>query len=881
MEYESIEKVRRFSFGAFLALIVAFLVVAFVLDIEQFITRDQEAFTLEGTYIRIIKKQQTKWEVWADEITVGKDGKQHDLENIYRGIFYRKEKPPFIFSASHGTYNSETEEVVIEGDIRFDSENGEYFRSQRIEWYGKPDELYIPTPLEANLDGNTYSAQEMTATGEDLENMVLKRDVVVEVPDISESGSDETREEIDESGVDEKYIRRLVLRADRVEYSEKTKFMQCFPESDWKIIHMPGEIMPYENNPKVTLTGDKVYIESYEMYMHFDRKYARAVGDAFIIKKGEPQKDTPDSEERAGRKKLSRALKKRDTNIETEEVFYYWKKGHVQVPGPMRMYQENLDLDSGKAFLDTKNDTAFLSGGVRLHQEKGTWLEDEGVIGEDASDKTREVASQDTVVTSRTMEMNFETEDLMAAGDVVVEQEDRKLLGSKAVYLGDESEWTVTGGPVAIEDDRKITADVFKYNEDEEEFRALGGAYVEMELDEEDTAEADALYAERGGGAQAAAGAAGPGEKRARVFSGDIRYDRKNDIAYGTGRTRVLYRDIELEADRMTVDYASDTATGTGNVVLRDPETVIVSDTVFADNGGKFAVFTGSVLMNDRGAEETMEEKGREPFELEAARLRYDWSRKTGYAEKGPERRVRLRATGGGPARWSVADRLELDRAAGEYVFTGDVLFHQDSGGWLDEYDWFEDTDEDARKIAAKPTDITCDKATINREAETVRFEKDVVVKQPVKQLRADTLEVDTRAKRLVAEGNVYLSQSRGQWLFDEGFITEETEEEAKKKLKNAIEVTAGRLESLYGKDEKKLLLEGNVRIVQGGALATADRMWHYGISKKTILEGNVKYKDEKGRTLDAGRVVYDSGEKTLEAFDIRHGESDVGKARQ
>ncbi len=877
MEYESLEKLRQFSFGAFFALIIAFLIAAFVIDVDKYITHDRESFTLEGTYIRILKKEKLKWEVWTDEITVGKDGKRHDLKNIYKGIYYRKDKPPFVFSAARGTYNSETDEVVLEGNIMFDSDNGDYFRTQRVEWYGKPDKLFIPTPLKLRMDGNTYSARELTATGEDLDDMTLKNDVVVEVPDINESGSKKTKKEIAESGIEEKNLKKLVLRAGEIEYSGKTKFMRCFPKTGWKIIRMPGEIMSYDSNPKVTLTGEKFYIESYEMYMDFARKYARAVGDVHIVKKGEPEADKAKIPE-AARADAAAALKKRDTKIETQEVYYYWKKGHVEVPGPMLMYQDNLDLNSGRAFLDSKNDTAFLSGGVRLHQDKGKWLEDEGIVREDAGDKTKEIARQDTVVRCKTMEMDFESEDLAAAGDVIVEQKDRRLLGSKAVYKGEEGVWTVYGGPVAIEDDKKITADMFKYNEEKKKFEALGKAYVEMDVDKDAAQELDTVYAERKGGETVASGTV-PVE-RARVFSDDITYDEKADRVYANARARVLYRDIELDADTMLVDYTGDTASGTGSVILKDPETEITADTVYADTKEKYAVFTGNVLMKDKGVPETGVKSGREPFELEADTLKYYWEKKKGTATGEAGGRVRLRAADDGPPRWSIADRLDIDRLKKEYIFTGDVIFHQEGGGWLDKYGWFGDVDEDARRIAGKPTDITCGKALMNEEAGFVRFEDNVLVKQPLKQLRADSLEVDTRAKRLVAEGNVYVAQSSGRWLFDEGFIDNDAEGEVKKRLAGAVEITADRLESLYGKDEKKLLLEGNVRIVQGRARATADRMWRFGITKKTILEGNVKYKDEKGRTLSAERVVYDGNEKTLEAFEIKHGEAEVEETK-
>jgi len=853
---DTLEALRKYSFGIFMVLVITFIVLVYFLDVGDVVKQQEDAFVMDGTYVRIVKRGNLKWEVWTREIAVEREEETHRLEDIYKGIMYRKDKPPFNFRADRGIYNSRTDEVHLEGNIEFSSSNGDYFQAERVDWYGKPERMVVPVPLVLKLDGNTYNAQEMESIGDGFEDVRLRGDVVVEVPNVEESGSDEVREDIEESNLEDKYLKNLVLEAQFVTYEgDPKKFLRCYPETEWKVIHVPGEEPPEEES-RVLLRGDDFIIKSKEMYADFNKKYARAVGDVWILREGEekPDEDLSDA---------SKALRKKDTIIETEEVFYYWKEEYVKMPGALEMYQEGMDLAAGRGYMDTERNTVSLAEGVRMHQEEGGRLVEDGVVEEDASEKVKEASKQETEVTCEMLDVDFDTEDLSARGDVFVKQEKRKLAGTAAVFDSEAERWTVYGRPLLEEEKHRVVADTLVYDQEEGIYEALGSAELELAIEEENYDDIEEFYSARGEDS--------PGplrHERAVVYADRIRHDEVADVTYANDGARVVYRDIVARADSATVNHGAETATGTGNVVITDPRTEITADEFMLDRGEKRVELRGGVRLADRGRPANEDNEEQEPFELEGGRLEYYWRSRSGTAEGD----VILRSPDGD--RWAAADRLEVDRDRETYIFTGNVHFHQESGDWLLDRGDLDEEDEETRAVAMKPTDVTCNRSVINNKEKTIVFEGGVRIKQPQKELRADIVRVDERSEKMTADGNVFLSQSRGQWLFEGGFVKEDADSELKKRLAGPMQITASSLESLYG--EKKMFLSGGVKVSQGRNTAEAGKMWRYGESGQVILEEDVRINYDSDRTMRAEKIVYNPDEDIFQAYRSVQGRAEV-----
>lgn len=860
---DAVERARQLSFGLFFFLIVSFLVVIFFVDVDKFIKRPDESLVINGTYVKVFKKGKLRWEVWAKQVIVDGEGEEHQLKSIYKGIYYRDKKPPFNFHAGDGLYRRSSEEVFLTGGIEFTSENGDYFNSEKVEWYGKAEKLLVPQELNLKLDNNTYHAGEMESTGADFKHVVLKNKVTVEVMDLYASGSKSVKKEIDESEIDQEYVKELRLEAERVEYEgEPKKTMKFFPVDDWRAIHIPGEeIAPIEK--KVRLTGREFEMKAREAFVDLNQKYAHMQGEVWILRRGKEGVEEGAEEKKEEENKPGEKIKKRDAILETEEALYYWSQGTAQFPLPLRIYQEDVDVTAGKGYLNSKKDTAFLSEGVRLHQQKGGYLTKEDENGEPRAED--DPAAQETDVTCLMMDINFETEDLNARGDVYVKQEKRNLRGTAASYEKESGRWTVYGEPVMREEDSLLYADMFIFDEKEEFFQALGGVTAEVQLKKDDMEDVNEFYRERDGRTP------GAGESsRAVMYSEKLQYDRKNDIVYSDTRSRAEFRDLEIEADAIRLDRDADFATGTGNVVAHDDYMTVTADSFEMRGKEKKLLIKGNVKLVEKAGRPAKDGgKPGEAFEMTADELEYNRGSEKGRANGN----VIVRLEKGG--RRITSGVMDMDRKNKIYVFKDNVQFHQENGEWIEDSAYAGDSKEGkAKKTANRPTDITCYRAVVNDAENTARFEDDVLVAQEGRRLRASIMEVDGNAKRFSATGNVYMEQDSGNWLFEDGLVDDDMDEDMKERLLKRLQVQSDSMESLYGED--KILFHGNVKILQGRAKATADNMWHFGEEKKTELEGNVDLLDEEGRSMKARRVVYDGKSKTTEAFGAVTGDSEI-----
>jgi lipopolysaccharide assembly outer membrane protein LptD (OstA) len=327
------------------------------------------------------------------------------------------------------------------------------------------------------------------------------------------------------------------------------------------------------------------------------------------------------------------------------------------------------------------------------------------------------------------------------------------------------------------------------------------------------------------------------------------------------------FLDITVLADKIRVDYSKDIAEGEGDARFDDPRNQAEADRFSLDWKKKKMELYGKAKLKDRGRLAVAgEDSDYEPFDLEADRVAYNWGDKTGEAEG----KVKMSAAG----RRASADKLNYDREKKRYVFAGSVNITQDDGAWLDRQRIFKDeSDGKAAKIAKKPTHIVCDKASFDDTVGRAELAgKPVLIKQEGRELRALKVSADDSRKEFRAEGEVYMSQERGDWLFDDGIIEREVEKEAETRLRRPMKATAALLISEYS--EEKLYLEGAVNIIEGASSARSDKLWHYGKSDLTILEGDVSVKDARNRTFSAKKIVYDSKDRVIEAFTAIKGEA-------
>jgi lipopolysaccharide export system protein LptA len=866
--FEGFETIRRFFVVLFIGLVAAFFAVVFLQQIERYGRKTPEPVTLSGVYLRVVKEGSRsvspegkirtelipRWEARSGKVVVSPDGKKYELDSIGEGVYYRKDKPPFFFEAGGGGYDTETENMSVDDGIQMYSENGDFFKSKSAQWNGKENRLRIPTPVVFRMDWNTYEGGEMEAWGENLSNFSVRDGVKVKIEDLKSSLSDEDKKDLEDENPDGEYTKNLFVTAALVEYEDTDEVLRCYSQDDSRTIFIPG--LPAAGPEQfVTLQGNNFFMKAKEIYIDKKNKFAHVVGRVRIVR--EPEK-TPEGESRA-----AKVLLKRETIFETEEAYYFWKDHYIDVPISVTMYKKDARAKAGRMHIDTKADTAFLSGGVKLFQDKSDWLIKDGAVKKDASDEVKDAAREKTDVSSDNMDIDFENDNIKAYGNVTAVQKKRRMQGGYAAYDDGAETWTLSGAPYVEEGDYAVNAGEFVYKTGDGLVEATGGVMALIGLKDEDRADAMEYFRERDGQEPDKETIK---DKKTSVNADRVRYDESEDTQDAFGNAALKYLDVTVTADEIHNDNESRTATGKGNVVFDDPRNHATADSFTIDLKNKKIHLEGGVHLKDRGRPADEKNEKQDPFELAAKKLDYDWGNKNGVADG------EVVATA--ESRRGSADRLVFDRKSKTYQFSGSVSLHQDNGDWFKDRDVFDENDEKARRLAGKPTDITCKQAFLDDDRNIALLDGDVSIEQQGRRIRARKVSIDSKKKVFEAAGDVYMSQDSGDWLFEEKMIDEKLEPEDEARLRRPIKITADLLVSSYGED--RIYIEGGVRAVEGKSSATADRVWHYGESKRTILEGAVNVKDEKGRELNAENIVYDRKNNTVEAFRSINGVTDL-----
>lgn len=863
---DSLEAVRKAFIPIFIALVAVFVAVSFYLTIHVMGRKSPDSITINDSRIRLLKNGKTKVEFGVDHIVLSPDQKHYEFKGIHDGVFQRSDKPPIAFRADSGSYDTVNEKLLLIGNIDMKSENGDFFKSERALWDGRQKRLSIPDKVSLGVDGNRISGGSLDVFGDDLTVFSIRKDVKVSIVDLKKTGGKETKKDIEESRIDKSYFKRLNLRAQLVQYDRVQKAMKCFATEENIPVFVPGGAPSMFPTPspapvkpgKVTLTGKNFTLKSREMYLDIERRAAQATGQVWALRKGE-KKDKNEKNE----SKVKRAFMAKDTVFETEQANLFWKEGYVDFPFVVSMKKKDMDGYAGRAFVDIKHNTAIFDTGVRFHQKKGDWLIDDEVIDKDESKKVKDAAREETTVTCANMDMDFDNDNLNAFGNVDVVQAHRTLKGGSAHYDGKKKAWSVYQNSFYQDKESSVLADHFTYYEKSKLFEAMNVISAEQKPDDDQRKDLSDFIEDRDGKAPDSETFS---RENVRVTAKKVYYDKKKDVLTAQGDAKLFFHDIAVQCDKLHVDYDKDIATVEGNATFDDPRNHITAVSLVIDMKDKRVRAEGDVRYRDAGKKKEGDKDEEESFTLVSKRLEYEWKNGKGTATGN----VKISAE----ERNATSSTALFDRKKKTVRMIGGVKIHQDSGRWLDKRDVFEEKDGKARKLAQKPTDITCAEAFFDDAKDRTDLTGGVHIVQPHIDVKAASVSADSKRKIFEAEGKVTYNQDSGDWLFEEKFIDEDVDEDVEKRIRKPLSVNAEKLVSEYGED--KIYVDGGVSFVEGRNTAKADRLWHYGESKRTVFEGNVSFVDDRGRDFNAERVIYDRANKTVEAFKGIRGSTDL-----
>ncbi|MEW6203113.1 MAG: hypothetical protein AB1546_14135, partial [bacterium] len=562
-------------------------------DISQFFPLQRDLLIFRNITIRAYKSGQLKWKLTAKKIRIkGKEGEIYTIEGIEKGFLHRKEKPPFTFTAQTAEYNSQLDEVLIKQPITFRSANGDFFEGREIYLFGKQKKVMITAPVRAKFDGNYFQADRMMAQGEGLDFITLRDNVRTVIPDIEKSSSEKVKKEVEDLKDKKKYMKNFTIGADVMTYNSVSRTLICAPK-DVPPIYLPGQ-KPEKPEGFVDMNTERFDMRARQLQVNFEVKSVHAHGDVWIRRK----REKPDPQ----KSRLARAIGKKDAVFQTDEMIYMWKEGVINIPNKVSMRQEKIDATSGSAVINLRADNIKFVGGTTLHQKSGEWLIRDEVIEKDAPKKNKEIAAAETTVRCDAVEVNLETEDILAAGGVSVVQKERKLNGESASYDGAEKAWRITGNPKAVEKENILTAETFIYDERSNRFIATGSARSEFLPDEDYKDDLDEYFSERDG----------EDEKREKfeknkvaVEADELDYHQKDEILIAAGSVVVRYRDIVFAAPQAVINYKEKTVKGDGGVRIEDKYAETDAEKFHANWETRDLSLEGGVRMNHRGRKKT------------------------------------------------------------------------------------------------------------------------------------------------------------------------------------------------------------------------------------------------------------------------------------
>lgn len=270
----------------------------------------------------------------------------------------------------------------------------------------------------------------------------------------------------------------VTIYTDEAKYDDKTKI--SFSEGPVKIVQLDKE----QTKRETVITGKKmtVWHELKKILITEDVRLDREEDTTYKTPETKP-KDKQEKQER-----VEKAIKKERTVITSNAMEYWTKKKDATFIGNVVVLQKDKRSSGDKAQIIDAKKTITLEGNAKVIQIKGEWLVKEKIIEKEKDDveQDRELKEK-AVITANTIEINQNTNDLIATGNVIVIQKvagikERVAKSDKAIYTDKNGLLTLLGN-VRIEKENKdwMTADKAIIYTETETFKAYGASNKQIE----------------------------------------------------------------------------------------------------------------------------------------------------------------------------------------------------------------------------------------------------------------------------------------------------------------------------------------------------------------------------------------------------------------
>lgn len=180
-----------------------------------------------------------------------------------------------------------------------------------------------------------------------------------------------------------------------------------------------------------------------------------------------------------------------------------------------------------------------------------------------------------------------------------------------------------------------------------------------------------------------------------------------------------------------------------------------------------------------------------------------------------------------------------------------------------------DNTQRDKVKTALKKEDtyIESEKMTYWTERKDAEFIGKVHAYQKEKRATADKAFLNNSQDKIVMEGNVVLTQIKGDWLIREGIVdTSKPDPERDKMIKESTVMTGDKLE-IDQRTNDAVMTGKIVRVEQKGRVATSERAVYSDQDQTITMTQNVKIRRETGDWINADKAVFHTDNDRFEAF--------------
>lgn len=180
-----------------------------------------------------------------------------------------------------------------------------------------------------------------------------------------------------------------------------------------------------------------------------------------------------------------------------------------------------------------------------------------------------------------------------------------------------------------------------------------------------------------------------------------------------------------------------------------------------------------------------------------------------------------------------------------------------------------EPTKRDKVKTALKKEDtyIESEKMTYWTDRKDAEFTGKVHAYQKEKKATGDHALLNNSQDKITMDGNVVLTQIKGDWLVREGIVdTSKPDAERDKVIKDKTVMTGDKLE-IDQRTNDAVMTGKIVRVEQKGRVATSERAVYSDKEQTITLTQNVKIRRDTGDWINADKAVFHTDNDRFEAF--------------